>query len=288
MYQRRKIIIELLNAFDGELNRTKFFKLLFLLSQKQAIPSYNFIPYHYGCYSFLAEQDISVLKKYGYLEDSDSVKLSKIEDNNKIGSDSLNLIMEIKEGYGKMNNDEIINFVYNKYPFFALNSKIKENYISEDKVLDYCDDGKKVLFSIGYEGKDIDQYLNLLIKNNIKLLCDIRRNPVSMKFGFSKNQLKNYCEKLHIQYIHFPEFGIVSSRRKNLASSDDYFRLFHEYSRDVLPVKSQEIEKVLAAVKPYNKVAFTCFEADYNSCHRSHFLNYIFANYKIDYDLCHL
>ncbi len=229
-----------------------------------------------------------MLKKYGYLEDSDSVKLSKIEDNDKIGSDSLSLIMEIKDGYGKMNNDEIINYVYNKYPFFALNSKIKESYISEDKVLDFCDDGKKVLFSIGYEGRDIDRYLYLLIKNNVKLLCDIRKNPLSMKYGFSKNQLKGYCDKLNIKYIHFPEFGIVSAKRKNLVSVNDYISLFREYSCDVLPGKSNEIEEMLMIVKSHNKAAFTCFEADYNSCHRSHFLSYIFANYNLDYDLCHL
>ena len=32
--------------------------------------------------------------------------------------------------------------------------------------------------TIGYEGRSIDEYLNLLIKNNIKLLCDVRKNPI--------------------------------------------------------------------------------------------------------------
>lgn len=292
MYTRRKIILELIKSFGGNLNRTKFFKLLFLLSQKQKIPSYNFIPYHYGCYSFLAEQDISVLKKYGYLQNINNVKLNHKNDspNDNIGVDNetAKLIANIKSQFGKMTNDGIINYVYNKYPFFATNSKIKEKYISEIKTDEFKDDGKKVIYSIGYEGKDIDLYLNLLFKHNIKLLCDVRKNPLSMKFGFSKNQLKGYCEKLNIVYYHFPEFGIDSAKRKNLNVTEDYNKLFDFYDKDVLPLKTKEIENLLDVISEYNKIAFTCFEADYKSCHRSHLLDYIFKSKKLDYTLSHI
>jgi len=288
MYNRRKILLELLKNFGGELNRTKLFKLLFLLSQKQDVPSYNFVPYKYGCYSFLAEQDISVLKKYGYLEDSERVKLNLKKESISVDDESLNLIKNVKFDFGKLSTDEIINYVYNKYPFYALNSMIREKHIPESKVDEYKDDGKKVVYSIGYEGKDIDMYLNQLVKHNVKLLCDVRKNPLSMKYGFSKNQLKGYCEKLGIEYLHFPEFGIESAKRKNLNEAEDYVKLFAGYVRDTLPLRNLDIENLLSVISAYNKVAFTCFEADYKSCHRSQLLDYIFKNNTLDYSLSHL
>jgi len=288
MYNRRKILLELVKNFSGEMSNIKFVNLLFLLSKKQDLPSYNFVPYKYGCYSFLAEQDISVLKKYGYLEDSENVKLKLQKESISVDDESLNLIKNVKYEFGKLSNNEIINYVYNKYPFYALNSMIRDRHIPESMVNDYKDDGKKVVYSIGYEGKDIDMYLNQLVKHNVKLLCDVRRNPLSMKFGFSKNQLKGYCEKLGIEYLHFPEFGIESAKRKNLNDTEDYDKLFAGYVKDVLPLRKPEIEKLNSVISSYNKVAFTCFEADYKSCHRSHLLDYIFRNNKLDYTLSHL
>ena len=41
-----------------------------------------------------------------------------------------------------------------------------------------------------------------LIREDVKLLCDVRKNPLSMKFGFSKNQLKGILEGVGIEYIH--------------------------------------------------------------------------------------
>ena len=245
MYNRRKILLELVKNFSGEMSNIKFVNLLFLLSKKQDLPSYNFVPYKYGCYSFLAEQDISVLKKYGYLEDSENVKLKLQKESISVDDESLNLIKNVKYEFGKLSNNEIINYVYNKYPFYALNSMIRDRHIPESMVNDYKDDGKKVVYSIGYEGKDIDMYLNQLVKHNVKLLCDVRRNPLSMKFGFSKNQLKGYCEKLGIEYLHFPEFGIESAKRKNLNDTEDYDKLFAGYVKDVLPLRKPEIEKLI-------------------------------------------
>ncbi|MGY9014452.1 MAG: DUF488 family protein [Rhodospirillales bacterium] len=46
------------------------------------------------------------------------------------------------------------------------------------------------LFTIGYEGKTLERFLNQLVQHRIRVLCDVHRNPVSMKFGFSKNRLR--------------------------------------------------------------------------------------------------
>lgn len=74
-----------------------------------------------------------------------------------------------------------------------------------------------LLKMIKQENRDIDEFANQLLLKNIKVLCDVRKNPISMKYGFSKKQLKDTFEKIDIKYVHIPELGIDSDKRKNAA-----------------------------------------------------------------------
>ena len=64
--------------------------------------------------------------------------------------------------------------------------------------------------------------MNILIKNDVKVLCDLRRNAFSHKFGFSKNRLQVAWTKLEIEYVHIPQLGVASTQRKDLNSDKDY------------------------------------------------------------------
>jgi len=76
--------------------------------------------------------------------------------------------------------------------------------------------------------------VNNLIKNDVRLLCDVRKNPLSRKFGFSKGNLSILLPKLGIKYMHIPELGIVSKNRKTLAITEDYKVLFRQYTKTLL------------------------------------------------------
>jgi hypothetical protein len=71
MFYRRKILLALIEAFGGQLQSTDLQKLLFALSVKQQNPSYHFVPYKFGCFSFQAVADKSALTKTGYLNNTD-------------------------------------------------------------------------------------------------------------------------------------------------------------------------------------------------------------------------
>ena len=73
--------------------------------------------------------------------------------------------------------------------------------------------------------------MKLLMDNNISVLVDVRHNPFSMKWGFSKKQLRGITSKCKIDYVHIPELGIEGHLRKNLRSRSDYNRLFARYRR---------------------------------------------------------
>src|SRR5689334_19191458 len=90
-------------------------------------------------------------------------------------------------------------------------------------------------FTIGYEGISIDAFLNIHIRNNVRELVDVRRNTISMKYGFSKKRFAQYIALAGMQYFHLPELGIPSDLRQDLTSVSAYQRLFEYYATSLLP-----------------------------------------------------
>ena len=173
--------------------------------------------------------------------------------------------------------DEIIHYVYERfYTIYSewkdMTAEQKHRKQQEQQTIKAKNQG--CLFTFGYEGKSIDNYLNKLVKNNIRLLCDVRRNPLSMKYGFSKNQLERYCGKLEIMYVHISELGIASQKRKHLHSEQDYQNLFESYNRK-LPNKTDGLEQLLNLLQKHKRIAITCFEKLPHQCHRHCISNYL-------------
>ena len=144
------------------------------------------------------------------------------------------------------------------------------------------------LYTIGYEGMSLEEYLNKLIKYDIKVLCDVRRNPLSMKYGFSKNQLKSACENLGIQYKHFPELGIKSEDRRNVSTQNDIDLLFKSYLENTIPETIDSQENLVELIKEHKRTAITCFEADINKCHRLHLANSLKKLDSFTYKVYHI
>ena len=131
-------------------------------------------------------------------------------------------------------------------------------------------------WSIGYEGIGLDSYLNKLLNNGIKILVDVRKNAYSNKFGFSKNELDKALGKVGILYHHIPELGITSEKRDEakIYEGNSTTKLFQEYEEN-LHSKINAIDKLIEIYNTHKSVAITCFEADYNCCHRSRLVNFL-------------
>lgn len=275
LYYRRKIALALVEAFDGNLSGTKFQKLLFLITQQQEEKAYNFLPYKYGCFSFVSFDDKGALISKGLLEKNDkSWVLSKRRGYlDQLTVNDRNLILSIKKRFGNLSQKELLHHVYTTYPYFAIRSEIAKEVLTV-RELGFIEESKpkgkeNALYTIGYEGKNIEQYINELIQSDVKLLCDVRKNPLSRKFGFSKSQLSEYLKKFDILYIHMPDLGIDSDKRKFLGETVTYGQLFREYTKNTLPHRRESLNSLLELLKKYKRVAITCFEADPNCCHRS-------------------
>ncbi|MGC6432388.1 MAG: DUF488 family protein [Jejuia sp.] len=295
MFYRRKVALSLLQVFDNELDKIQIQKLLFLYSRyKNKKKTYDFVPYKFGCFSFQANADLNTLKKYGIVSET-SKSWKKLDETNylaQLEKADKKIISDFAIIYKNKSNDDLIDLTYKRYPYYAINSTIADKHLSKKEIKKLDDfrsfEDDTVLFTIGYEGISLEHYLNKLIKNNIKLLCDVRKNALSMKYGFSKSQLKNACEGVGIKYIHIPEVGINSDKRQELNNQNDYDILFKEYVTNSLSQTKQYQEEILSLLKQHKRIALTCFEADSCQCHRSHLAEAI-SNFKgFEYEVEHL
>lgn len=274
MYYRRKVLLSLLEVFDGQLEKIRLQKLLMLLSKFQEKPSFDFVPYKYGCFSFQANADLKTLIKYEQVNEDGKTWL-KTDSKSYIPElkpKDKKALSDINKLYGKKTSDELLEITYKRYPFYAINSTIVDKVLNGtdlekvNKIKNAFSDNK--LFTIGYEGISLEAYLNKLIKYGVRALVDVRRNPLSMKYGFSKKQLETACNGVNINYYHVPELGIESDKRRELKTQSDYDLLFDYYKKSNLPNTIDSQNHVLELLKKHQRIALTCFEANIYQCHR--------------------
>ncbi len=293
LYYRRKILLALLEIFDGQLTAKSLQKYLFLFTRNQEKKAFDFVPYRYGCYSFQANQDLATMAKYGYLavtEGPSGRNIQLIQKGtylsmlDKIDRDALE---QTKRHFGKLSQTELIRYTYQKYPYYAINSSIAAELLSAEELATVNQQklaiAGKGLFSIGYEGISLETYINKLIVNDVKILCDVRRNAYSQKYGFSKGQLQKACEGVGIRYIHLPELGIESEQRQQLNSQNDYDLLFERYEVNTLKSSTEAIRRIQQLIKTDNRVALTCFEKNPAQCHRTRIINKLLEMPDADY-----
>ncbi len=288
MYYRRKLILGVLEEFGGKLNHTNFQKILFLVTRKQTQKYFDFVPYKYGCFSFQANQDLLTLGKYDLIKSATTQKSSNWiltnEDSNflyELKKEDQSAIKSVKRKIDGLVQKDLIKYTYLNYPFYATKSQIANGILSKEEFSKIRKQQRNIerqeFFTIGYEGISLETYLNKLIINDIKLLCDVRKNSLSMKYEFSKSQLRNACESIGIKYVHIPELGIDSDRRQELNTMSDYNRLFEEYENTTLKKNHQSLKDLFQLVNDYKRVAITCFEKEVCMCHRGRVLKALIA-----------
>lgn len=291
LYYREKIILSLLEEFDS-LGKTQLQKYLFLFTRMQQEPSYDFIPYNYGCFSFQANKDLEHLQRDKLVSLGEEWSLIPAAKPYKdmLTNEDRQILFKIRKNYKQLGTRDLIRQVYMNYPYYTIHSTIKDDVLSKaeqqsiNRIIDEnynINDTETVLFTIGYEGISFETYINQLIQNNIKVLIDVRKNPFSHKYGFSKNILASVVTKLGIKYVHMPELGIVTEKRKKLETLDDYNALFDEYET-TLPGKELYLRKILGYMNEYSRVALTCFEKNVEMCHRTRIKDYILKNLQSD------
>jgi len=276
LFDRQRVLLELLDALNEPVGSTDFQKLLFLYTREgEPNPSYDFVPYRFGCFSFTSYADKRRLVEQELIEDSETWKLTdKGHRIARTGERSPLLMARFAKQYKKLRGNALVAEVYQRYPYFATRSEIVEKILpkKEDRArVESARPVKKMpgLVTLGYESKTLETYLNQLLQDGVTLLCDVRRNPLSRKYGFSKSTLSHACEGVGIRYEHLPELGIPSEKRQDLETQTDYDKLFAVYERTMLPKQAKTLVKIASWIKEEGqRVALTCFELLPHQCHR--------------------
>ncbi|TLV00323.1 DUF488 domain-containing protein [Dyadobacter luticola] len=294
MFYRRKIILALLQAFEGNLPKISLQKLLFLFTERQSKRDYDFVPYKYGCYSFSANADLVAMVGHGQLsEDQASYTKTGTENYIKLLNErDKKILVDVKNSYSNLSTNSLIRLTYVNYQYYSINSVKAKEILTDEEYQDVLKakpvNDKTILYTIGYEGISLEEYLNRLIKNDVKVLVDVRNNSLSMKFGFSKKQLKTFCENLGIDYLHIPEVGIKSDQRQELNTQKDYDYLFEIYKEQNLKKTVSQQGQILNLLKEKKRIALTCFEANICQCHRKHLAEAIINLPEWNFELKHI
>lgn len=277
LFNRQKVLIALLCGLGGRASNLDFQKFLFLYCQEfEPEPSYEFVPYHFGAFSFTSYADRRKLMERGLLsEDNDSWELT--ETGCKVASEwsaRKEAVTGFMQRYQGLRGNDLVAETYRRYPYYAIQSRIAEKVLRSDtKAIKKIREARPAkskpgLTTIGYEGRTLEAYLNILLRDGVTLLCDVRRNALSRKYGFSKGTLSKGCDGVGIRYEHVPELGIDSSYRKDLSTQESYDRLFDQYERDVLPRQTGALGVIAEWVTRGERVALTCYEHLPGQCHR--------------------
>jgi len=294
MYYRRKILLALIEAFGGRMHPISLQKALFLFTREQdkGNRAYSFVPYKYGCFSFNASHDIAVLEKTGFLRSFDKeIALTSdchyAAELDLFDAGKLNHIYDLYKDY---TDDDFIDYTYKNYPYYAINSEIAHKHLNYEQLVEVRKlDHRKTntnhtLFTIGYEGRSLEEYLNVLLIRGVRTLCDVRKNACSQKYGFSKAQLLPACEGVGIKYIHIPELGIESDQRQALYTQADYDILFEKYRNTVLARSDNQLDRIIKLIDTDERVALTCFEKNVEQCHRTQIARKIMNRPGITFD----
>ena len=124
------------------------------------------------------------------------------------------------------------------------------------------------LFTIGYEGATMDEFLSALREAGVERVIDVRALPLSRRPGFSKTPLRNALAEAGIHYVHLRALGTPASGRA-AARAGRRAELEEIYAGQLeLPeaIVAAEEMKRLAAERPS---ALLCFERDPSCCHRT-------------------
>lgn len=119
--------------------------------------------------------------------------------------------------------------------------------------------------SVGYQGRRLDEFCELLVRTSVPLLVDVRDRAWSNRPEFRKEALRTALRKHGISYLHLKVAG--NPMRPKKGEPRDWAKCEAAYTEHLAghPEVLNELHRVLAETPG---AAVFCYEADRQSCHR--------------------
>ena len=112
----------------------------------------------------------------------------------------------------------------------------------------------KIIYTIGYSGREISKFLDLLKFLNIKVVVDVRRFPRSKYKGFSREELEKELPRNGLEYVYLGDLlgGFRKGGYEKYTSTDRF---------------KDGIRK-LAQIAKEKRTVIMCRERNPKWCHR--------------------
>ena len=241
MNRNQSVLLALLQKEDY-IDKPLLIKWLLFLREEpplRRLPDfYDF--FSYEPFSFVLNRDLSFLERCGYLQVIGSRIFLKTRQALELPEE---LWQAIDRAYNKLKTGKEVVSWHTR--------PSSHNYTGE-------------ILTVGYEGKSIDGLLNLLFTHGVATVIDVRNNPISRKYGFSRRTLSYICKYVGLRYLSFPSLGIPSSYRSSVSSKQELWEI---YENDLLP-KAEVYQKRVIQILSNERGVLLCYEYDPLDCHR--------------------
>lgn len=114
------------------------------------------------------------------------------------------------------------------------------------------------LFTIGYEGRALEEVIAMLAAAKIQRVIDVRALPLSRRRGFSKTPLGEALRAAGIDYVHMKEAGNPYRNESDLLA---------KYKKHI--AKADAVVEAVVEQARGKRAALLCYEAEPTECHRS-------------------
>lgn len=125
-----------------------------------------------------------------------------------------------------------------------------------------------MVFTIGYEGSEVEPFVDTLRAAGVKHVIDIRDVPASRKRGFSKSALSARLDDAGISYSHLKPLGDPKPGREAMRTGD--YKLFLSiYNEHVERPEAQACLHEAVSIAAQEPSVLLCYERDPKHCHRT-------------------
>ena len=136
------------------------------------------------------------------------------------------------------------------------------------------------IFTIGYEGATVGEFLAALTKAGVKRVIDVRALPLSRRPGFSKTPLSAALGEAGIEYIHLKALGTPSAGR-TAARAGRHEEMARIYAGQLELPEAIAQSALMLALAGEEPTALLCMERDPTHCHRTLLLNAVASDAEV-------
>lgn len=121
------------------------------------------------------------------------------------------------------------------------------------------------LYTIGHSNHSIEKFIDLLLKNGVTAVCDVRSHPYSkLNPQYNRENIHKVLEPHHISYVFIgKELGPRSDDRSCFVNGKVQYHLLAKRA-----LFRQGLDRLRKGLKSY-RIALMCAEKDPLLCHRS-------------------